>query len=266
MWEQTPPIPFRMSRTSLRLSGGEGNDTLVGGTPGPASSNGWLTAVIVDGGTGNDLIQGGNRRAMLWGCGRRYDTGWRGPDKIYADGDDVLIDGGDGGAIVYFTSSALVRLGGVAGPGEVLMRNVSILQLPDEFMVDVRASADWASSITVSSGDADDDVTTGSGDDVIYLRKRKRLFRCRRRQRHAQVVSGGGSIDLRITTSQAIGSSGFGTFLNFENIDAGNAVGGTVWGTEGANRLEDKPARFTGSAATIPMSSMAKSIATDGRR
>jgi Ca2+-binding RTX toxin-like protein len=230
-----PPYSIYDESYTVTLSGGEGNDTLVGGTPGPVSSNRWLTAVIVDGGTGNDLIQGGNRRAVLSG-GPGADTirGGAGLDRIYADGDDVLIDGGDGGATVYFTSSAVVRLGGVAGPGEVLMRNVSTLQLSDEFAVRIRASADSASPITIRSGDADDDVATGGGDDVFTYKGGIDYFDAGGGTDTVDLAGRSASIDLRLTTSQDMGDGDFGTFLNFENVIGAQ---GTVWGTEGANKL-----------------------------
>ncbi len=42
----------------------------------------------------------------------RYEAA-RASTEFYADGDDLLIDGGAGGAEVYLTSLAVVKLGGV---------------------------------------------------------------------------------------------------------------------------------------------------------
>ncbi len=124
------------------ISGNEGND-------------------LIDGGAGDDTLRGDAGADTIRGGAGYY-------DRIYADGADVLIDGGGDGAIVYLESSAVVRLGGVAGPGEVLMLNVWSLQ-GNSVVMDVHAAADWATRITIGTGNGDDVIVTGSGnDDITY--------------------------------------------------------------------------------------------------
>jgi len=226
--------------TTIAISGGAGNDTLTGGTSGSP-----LRSVHVSGGEGNDLIQGGNRNAVLSGDeGADTIRGGAGLDRIYADGDDLMIDGGAGGAEVYLTSLAVVKLGGVAGPGEVLMRNVTLLGLDafstdplgNAFAMDVHAAADWTTSITIEAGSGDDVIVTGSGNDRISFEGGGDYFDAGAGSDTLDLLGRTASIDLRLTTPQDMGDGDVGTFLNFENVTGAQ---GTVWGTEGANSLSN---------------------------
>jgi len=224
---------YAASGDGSSMRGADGNDTLIGS----------VGRNLIYGGEGNDLIDGGADDDWLLGEeGADTMRGGAGVDTIYADGDDILVDGGADGANVYLASSAVVRLGGVAGPGEVLMFNVSSIapdpssfDLVNTIVMDIRAAADWTTSISVSTGAGDDVVITGSGNDIIGVAGGSDYFDAGAGDDTLSLNSMGGSIDLRLSTPQDMGDGNFSTFLNFENVVGG---WGTIWGTEGANRLQ----------------------------
>ena len=164
----------------VSITGGNGDDTIIGGTLGDKLSGGGGFDEIY-GGEGNDSINGGLLSDILYGqagndtisgdAGIDFLYGGMGDDSLTIDGDDQNVTGDEGNdKVTVAAGSEFVQLFLV--PGAIETVNASALTGDSYFNA---IGATWSVSITggsgvdhIEGGDANDKLIGGAGGDRIH--------------------------------------------------------------------------------------------------
>ena len=213
------------------LRGGLGADTLSGGADNDVLEGGDGDDVL-DGGAGMDRLQGGAGADIL--------RGGAGNDIIYVDQQDILVDGEADGAHLILSGATRLRIGGVAGPGEVQALNIHSVfgsSANDTITVD----AGLTGSVSLFGYRGDDTMVGADGDDFLYDHGDAGSDLYDGRGGFDTVtyfeVTGTLVIDLTLATPQATGA-GLDTLLNIENLVGVLSSANILRGTSGANLLK----------------------------
>lgn len=190
------------------LRGHDGNDILVCAGSGP---------VFLEGGAGNDLLLGGSSIDTLQG-GAGIDTmrGGDGNDDYYVrEAGDVVEENVDGGTDRVFSTARSYVMADHLEVGWIWARQDSDL-------------TGNARDNILHAGDGNNVIDGGGGTDHVFLS-----------------TSGAVTVDLRITTPQAMGNGSMDTLLNVEGITSGagddhltgNAADNLLDGARGADTM-----------------------------
>jgi Ca2+-binding RTX toxin-like protein len=141
------------STVSVFIFGGDGNDTITGGTLGDQ----------LQGGNGNDTLNGGDGNDTLLGqAGADSFDGGNGNDNIQIDELDTSIIGGAGvGDVAQAIASG-------AGLNIVLVAGAGIEVLSGTNNADTIDASAQTTSIQITALGGDDVITTGAGNDTVY--------------------------------------------------------------------------------------------------
>ncbi|HYD67955.1 calcium-binding protein [Azospirillum sp.] len=181
----------RLSATTgglaVYVNGGAGNDQLAGGSQGDTLA----------GGDGNDTVNGGDGSdTITGGAGADQLVAGAGDDLMYVDGDDTLVEGGDGfdtvyvqgtvGAIIDLAAAGIERIFGGVGSDRLSAAGAGAAiyvaggdgddQLTGTAYGDTLAGGN--DNDTIEGGDGDDTITggvgadrlvAGAGNDLMYV-------------------------------------------------------------------------------------------------
>gem|GEM_PF-1526433 len=129
--------------------GGDGNDHFF--TTGD-------TEILADGGDGNDILEGGAGNDILrGGAGADILRGGAGNDILFIDGDDTVIDGGDG----RDTAKVSGEVGLTLDLGAISIEEIHGSSAADTF------TNSGLSGVHIDGGGGDDILTGGDGHDIL---------------------------------------------------------------------------------------------------
>lgn len=142
---------------------GTGNDDTIYGGAGHDRLDGGKGNDVLDGGTGDDKLFGddGNDK-LIGGAGADQLSGGAGDDTLIVDLDDTLVAGGAGVDIVVLTG--VDGFQDYSGKAALWTGIEKIAGTAFNDYVDVSA---FAKGVTVDGGAGDDNISTGSGNDVV---------------------------------------------------------------------------------------------------
>lgn len=157
------------------IVGGSGNDQLMGDSAANVLRGGAGNDTIRAGG-GTDFVDGGRGDDALWGQNDADSlTGGLGNDSLDGgSGDDVLIESGNGNAVLATTS--LIGFAGVDS-----LNGIELARLTGGTGDNVLNATDFVGSVTLLGGDGndtlldaagDDSLSGGAGDDMLKLSAR----------------------------------------------------------------------------------------------